>query len=75
MLWKYITIGFLLVGFVFYYPEINITLKLPIDYKTIVLIGSLLLILVVTPLYWRAIRKQGHEEKENNKRSKQPWEQ
>lgn len=74
MLWKYIIIGFLLVGFIFYYPEINDILKLPINYQTIVLVGSLLLMLVVTPLYWRAIRKQGREEKENNKESKQPWE-
>ena len=75
MLWKYIIIGFLLVGFVFFYPEINETLNLPISYKNIVLIGSLLLMLVVTPLYCRAIRKQGREEKENNKKVKQPWEQ
>jgi len=75
MLWKYIIIGFLLVGFVFFYPEINKTLNLPFSYKNIVLIGSLLLMLVVTPLYWRAIRKQGREEKENNKKVKQPWEQ
>ena len=75
MLWKYIITGFILVGFVFYYPEINEMLKLPINYQTIVLVGSLLLLLVIIPLYWRAIRKQGQVEKENNKKSKQPWEQ
>lgn len=74
MVWKYIVIGFLLVGFVFFYPEINEYLNLPFSYQTIVLVGSLLLMLVVTPLYWRAIYKQGKKEKEKNIKSNQPWE-
>ena len=74
MAWKYIVIGFLLVGFVFYYPEINETLKLPISYQTVVVICSVLLILVVTPLYWRVIFKHGKKEKEMNKKAKAPWE-
>jgi len=73
VIWKYIIIGFLLIGIVFYYPEINEVLQLPISYKNIVLVCSLLLMLVVTPLYWREIRKQGRREKIRNKSSKQPW--
>lgn len=74
MVWKYIIIGFLLVGFVFNYPIINEILNLPISYQTVVLIYSLLLMLVVTPLYWRDIRKQGKQEKENSNNAEQPWE-
>ena len=66
MVWKYIVTGFLLVGFVLYYPAIKETLNLPFSYQTIILTGSLLLIFVVTPLYWRSIYKQGKKEKENN---------
>ena len=74
MAWKYIVIGFLLVGFVFYYPEINEILKFPVSYQAVVIICSLLLILVVTPLYWRAIIKHSKKEKEMNKKTKAPWE-
>jgi len=71
--WKYLIISFLLVGFVFFYPQINKILELPFSYHSIVVGGSLLLIFVVTPLYWRAMHKQGQQERENNKRVKQPW--
>ena len=74
MVWKYIVIGFLLVGFVFYYPEINEVVKLPISYQTIILISSLLLLFVITPLYWRAIFKQGQKDRLKHKKAKQPWE-
>ena len=74
MIWKYIITGFLLFGFVLYYPQINEILQLSISYQTVVIIGSLLLIFVITPLYWRAIYKQGQQKNEFNKKAKQPWE-
>ena len=73
MVWKYIIIGFLLVAFIFGYPQINEFLELPFRYKDVVLVGPLVLIFVVTPLYWRAIVKKGKKERESLAAGKQPW--
>ena len=74
MVWKYLVIGCLLAGFVFYYQQISEILKLPFSHQAIVLVCSLVLMFVVSPLFWRAIHKQNQHEKENNKTAKQPWE-
>jgi len=66
-------IGFVLFGFVYAYPQINEVINLPFSYSTIVFSGFILLVFVITPLYWRASTKQAKEEKDI--KEKQPWEQ
>ena len=74
MVWKYIIIAFALVAFVFAYPFIQSKLNLAFSYSAVVVIGFILLAFVITPLYWKAIVKQGEKDKEKYARPKQPWE-
>ena len=71
---KYIIISFALVGLVFAYPFIQSKFNLPASYSSIVVIGFLALTFIITPLYWKAIVKQGKKDKEKYSRAKQPWE-
>jgi membrane protein YdbS with pleckstrin-like domain len=74
MVWKYLIFAFALVGFVFSYPYIQDKYNIGISYKVVVLLGSVVLMFIITPLYWRAIDKDRKEEKMKYKRAKQPWE-
>jgi uncharacterized membrane protein YciS (DUF1049 family) len=74
MVWKYIVISFILVGFVFAYPLIQSTFNLSTSYSIVVVVGFVALAFLITPLYWIAIVKQGKKEKEKYSRPKQPWE-
>jgi NhaP-type Na+/H+ or K+/H+ antiporter len=74
MVWKYLIFAFALVGFVFSYPYIQDKLNIGLSYKVVVLLSSAVLMFIITPLYWRAIVKNGKEEKMKYKRAKQPWE-
>jgi len=74
MVWKYIGIAFLLAAFVLSYPLIKYKLNLSFSHSYVVIIGFIVLVFVITPLYWKAIVKQGEKDNEKNARPKQPWE-
>jgi hypothetical protein len=74
MVWKYIVIAFILVGFVFAYSFVQNKLNLSFSYRYVVVIGFIFLVFVITPLYWRAIVKQKKKDKEKYAKPKRPWE-
>lgn len=71
----YVIAGFLMVGLAFGYPHIKGWLGLTIPYSAVVVFCFVVLGFVVTPLYWKEITKKGKQERQNEKRAAQPWEQ
>jgi hypothetical protein len=70
----YLVISCALFGFVYFYPEISERFNLIISYKYIVIIGAVIIMLVITPLWWKSMQTKSKEEREKYHRPEQPWE-
>ena len=74
MIWKYLIAAFAVIGFVLSYPYIKDILGLQIGYSKIIIGAVVIHMLVIFPLYYNAIIKQGEKDKAKYSQATQPWE-